>query len=354
MFRRTFTRMSWLKICWPGWGITIAANSKSFAMPRCGLRMRSQLSFSVLRMAGEISSGSSDQQVAEQIREDGIDILVDLALHTADNRLLVLARKPAPVQITCTGYPGTTGLTAIDCRLSDPYLDPVDADESVYSEKTVRLANTFWCYDPRENADLEVNSLPCLDGQDFTFGCLNNFCKINPPMLAIWAEVLKQIKYSRLLLLAPVGSHRAATAQKLGDLGVDPARISFLDHRPRREYLRAYHQIDLGLDTLPYNGHTTSLDALWMGVPVVTLVGSTVVGRAGWSQLSNLGLTELAGRDSKQFVKIAVELALDRPRLAQLRSSLRQRMARSPLMDTKRYARDVELVYRGLWREWTS
>jgi predicted O-linked N-acetylglucosamine transferase (SPINDLY family) len=317
-------------------------------------------------------AGLSDEHAASQIRDDRIDILVDLTLHMANNRLLIFARKPAPVQVTFAGYPGSTGLNAIDYRLSDSYLDPPGIDESIYSEKTIRLPDSFWCYDPLDCRDVPVNPLPALpalsrvegsavegsqsngpaDSGIITFGCLNNFCKINDGVLALWAQVLRQVERSRLLLLSAQGSHRRRTLEQLSQEGIDPARIEFASFRPRRDYLELYHRIDVGLDSFPYNGHTTSLDSFWMGVPVVTLVGQTAVSRAGWCQLSNLGLTELAAHTPDQFVRIAVELAGDLPRLKELRATLRQRMERSPLMDAPKFARSIEAAYRQMWKTW--
>jgi predicted O-linked N-acetylglucosamine transferase (SPINDLY family) len=298
--------------------------------------------------------GLTDNEVATQIRDDGIDVLVDLTLHMADNRLLVFARKPAPVQVTFAGYPGSTGLTTMDYRLSDPHLDPPGIDDSVYSEKTIRLPDTFWCYDPLDAGGIPVNPLPALDRNWVTFGCLNNFCKINDGVLNLWARVMHEVRDSRLLLLASHGSHRQWTLNRLGKEGIDPERIEFIAFQPRRAYLQTYNRIDLGLDSFPYNGHTTSLDSIWMGVPVVTLVGQTVASRAGWSQLSNLGLRELAGQTPDQFVQIAVELANDLPRLQGLRATLRQRMERSPLMDAPRFARNIEVAFRQMWHEWCA
>jgi len=304
--------------------------------------------------------GVSDEQAAQLIRDDQIDILVDLSLHLAHNRLLIFARKPAPVQVTFGGYPGSTGLSTIDYRLSDPYLDPFDAahggppgvDESMYSEQTVRLPDTFWCYDPLEDGDVVVNSLPALEKGFITFGCLNNFCKINPTILALWAQVMKQVENSRLMLLMKPGSHRQETLDRLSQQGIDPATVQINPPQSHRRYLESYHRIDLGLDSFPYNGHTTSLDSLWMGVPVVTLVGQSAVSRAGWCQVSNLGLRELAAANPEQFVEIAVELAKDLPRLAHLRSTLRRRMEQSPLMDAAKFARNIESAYRQMWRKW--
>jgi protein O-GlcNAc transferase len=293
-----------------------------------------------------------DEQLAEQIRDDQIDILVDLALHTSGNRLLVFARKPAPVAVTFAGYPGTTGVSAIDYRFSDPFLDPPGVDESVYTEKTIRLSDTFWCYDPLECRDIPTSPLPSQQSGVVTFGCLNNFSKANDEMLAIWAKVLQQIANARLLLSAPSGTSQANTLALFERFGVQHQRIEFISNLPRREYMTTYRRIDIGLDSYPYNGHTTSLDCLWMGVPVVTLVGARVVARAGWSQLSNLGLTGLAATTPEQFVTIAVGLAKNISNLPRLRTSLRERMERSPLMDGPKFARSIESEYRKMWQAW--
>jgi predicted O-linked N-acetylglucosamine transferase (SPINDLY family) len=296
--------------------------------------------------------GLTDEQLALQIRQDQIDILIDLTMHMAHNRLLVFARKPAPVQVCWLAYPASTGLGAIDYRLSDPYLDPPGMDESIYSERTVRLPDTFWCYDPLGGRNIPVNTLPALQAGFVTFGCLNNFCKINDDVLILWAQVLRQVPNSRLKLLASHGNHRRRTLDRLSEEGIAANRVEFVPRQSHQGYLELYHRIDLALDTFPYNGHTTSLDSFWMGVPVVTLVGQTAVTRAGWCQLSNLGLTELAAHTPEQFVRIAAELAADLPGLSELRRTLRSRMEHSPLMDAPRFASNVEAAYRQMWHTW--
>jgi protein O-GlcNAc transferase len=295
--------------------------------------------------------GLSHGQTADLVRKDQIDILVDLRMHTADNRLLVFARKPAPVQVSWLGYPGTTGLSTIDYRLTDPYLDPPGLFDAFYSEESLRLPDTFWCYDPL-TTEPSVHGLPALESGVVTFGCLNNFCKINDGCLALWAQVLRAVPRSRLVLLAPRGPARDRVLSRLYQEGIAGARVVFADKRPRPEYLKLYHQIDLGLDPLPYNGHTTSLDAFWMGVPTLTMLGKTVVGRAGWSLLCNLKLNELAAETSEEYVALTAQLAGDLPRLQHLRGTLRQRLSRSPLMDGRRFAGNVERVYRQIWRGW--
>jgi predicted O-linked N-acetylglucosamine transferase (SPINDLY family) len=181
---------------------------------------------------------------------------------------------------------------------------------------------------------------------------LNNFCKVNEGCLTLWAQVLQAVPRSRLLLLAPRGSAREQVLARLQQEDVAASRVEFADKQPRPEYFQRYHRIDVGLDPVPYNGHTTSLDAFWMGVPTLTLIGNTVVGRAGWSQLCNLGLQELAAQTPQQYVTLAAQLAGDLSRLQELRGTLRQRMQQSPLMDASRFARGVEEAYRQMWRRW--
>lgn len=297
--------------------------------------------------------GLTDAQLAARIREDRIDILVDLALHTAKNRLLTFARKPAPVQVSFAGYPAGNGMDVMDGHLTDPFLEPPQAGDDTGPDVPVRLPATFWCYDP-DGAEEDAGPLPAAANGFVTFGCLANLCKVNPAVIALWARVVSAVSGSRLMLLTAEGSHRERIRSRFAQAGLEPERVSFVSHRPRAQYLALYRGIDIGLDTFPYNGHTTSLDSFWMGVPVVTLVGPTSVGRAGWSQLSNLGMTELAGRTPGEFVDIACDLANDLPRLAVLRAALRERMRQSPLMDGPAFARGLEAAYRARWRKWCA
>jgi predicted O-linked N-acetylglucosamine transferase (SPINDLY family) len=288
-----------------------------------------------------------DAALCEVIRADRIDILMDLTMHMAGGRPQLFARKPAPVQIAWLAYPGTTGIAAMDYRLSDPRLDP-DGFEAHYSERTIHLADSFWCYDPLATQP-EVNGLPALERGHITLGCLNNPCKLTGATLALWGAVLRALPDSRLLLMAPAGRHRRSLLARLDAQQIVPRRVDFVEFRPRADYLRTYHEIDFALDTFPYNGHTTSLDALWMGVPTVTRVGRTSVGRGGLSQLHHLQLLELAADTDSRFLEAAVSLAGDLPRLAGLRQSLRARLERSPLMDGARFARSIEAAYRRAW-----
>ena len=286
-----------------------------------------------------------DAEVAALIRSDQIDVLVDLTIHMAHDRLLVFARKPAPVQVTWLGYPGTSGLKAMDWRLTDAWLDPTAAADACYVERSHRLDGSFWCYDPLTDQP-PVNPLPALAGGPFTFGCLNNYCKVTDLTLELWTQVLQAVPGSRLLMLAPRGSARERVRERLG---VAAGLVDFAAYQPRAAYLELYHQIDLGLDTFPYNGHTTSLDSLWMGVPVVSRTGRTAVSRAGLSLLANLGLGELATPSPAEFVRIATTLAGDPGRLAALRGGLRGRMEKSPLMNAARFTRNLEQAYREMW-----
>jgi predicted O-linked N-acetylglucosamine transferase (SPINDLY family) len=297
--------------------------------------------------------GVKDERVAGTIREDGVDILVDLSQHSAGNRLPLFARKPAPVQVSFLGYPGSTGMDAIEYRISDRYLEGGSAAEAYGGSERVFLIETFWCYDPL-GVEVEVNALPATENGALTFGCLNNFCKVNEEVLALWARVLGRVKDSRLVMLSPAGSHRERVLELLGRAGVEARRVEFVEPRGRREYLELYHRVDLVLETSPYNGHTTSLDALWMGVPVVSLAGDLPVSRAGLSQLSNIGMPELVARTGEEYVAIVEQWAGDLPRLARLRASLRERMKRSVLMDAPRFTRGVEQAYREMWKEWCA
>jgi predicted O-linked N-acetylglucosamine transferase (SPINDLY family) len=295
-------------------------------------------------------------ELADAIARDGIDILVDLTMHMADNRMPVFAAKPAPVQVAWLAYPGTTGLDGMDYRITDVHLDPPDLDiSSAYSEETIRLPESFWCYDPRALGPVpDVGPLPALGKGTVTFGCLNNFCKTNAAVFDLWARVLRAVPGSDLLVLAQPGEARDRVREAFASAEVDPSRVRFVGFQPRGAYLAEYQAIDICLDTFPYGGHTTSLDAFWMGVPVVTLVGSTVVGRAGLCYAENLGLPELVATAADEYVAAAVALARDLPRLAELRAGLRARMEGSPLMDGSRFARHLESAYREMWRRWCA
>jgi predicted O-linked N-acetylglucosamine transferase (SPINDLY family) len=292
----------------------------------------------------------TDADAARLIHADKIDILVDLTMHMAGSRLGIFAHHPAPMQVMWLAYPGTTGVSAMNYRITDPYLDP-PGDEGQYTERSVRLAETFWCYEPLCE-ETDPGPLPMTANGFVTFGSLNNFCKVNPGVLRLWARVMRAVERSRIMILAPEGCHRESLLAVFEMEKVARERVQLVTPRPRGEYLQLYRQVDVGLDTMPYNGHTTSLDSYWMGVPVVTLAGQTVVGRAGVSQLSNLGLADLIARTPDEFVGIATNLAGTPARMEKLRRTLRTRMKTSPLMDGSRFARNMEQAFREMWREW--
>ncbi|WP_350030142.1 tetratricopeptide repeat protein [Caballeronia sp. GAWG1-1] len=298
-----------------------------------------------------------DEQLAQLVRDDGIDVLVDLTMHMSRGRPLLFARRPAPVQVQWLAYPGTTGSSAIRYRLTDPWIDPRDTADLAdrYSEETVWLPETFWCFDPRvtsPNAP-DVNALPAWRNGHITFGCLNNPCKASERTLRMWAAILAAVPNARFILLAGPGP-RERFSERLGALGVDLSRVRYVGYQSRVDYLRTYQTIDIGLDTYPYNGHTTSLDALWMGVPVPSRAGDTSVSRAGLSLLMNLGIGELVVHDDAAYVDVVTRLANDLPRLTELRSTLRARLERSPMMDAPRFTRNLEAAYRQMWRAWCA
>jgi protein O-GlcNAc transferase len=295
--------------------------------------------------------GVSDARLAETICADGVDILVDLALHTADNRLPVFARHSAPVQVTWLGHAGSTGLPSIGYRLTDSHMDPPGEPPDWSAEEPIRLPDCWCCYDPLGESP-EISALPAFLGQRVTFGSLNNFAKVNEGVLTLWAQILEAVKGSRLLMLCPEGSMRERVRAFFGARGIGEEGVELVGARPRWAYLELFHRIDLALDPFPFSGMTTTCDALWMGVPVLTMPGALPASRAGLSLLSNVGLSELVASSEEDYVRIAVELAGNIPRLAELRATLRARMQASPLMDAPRFARNVEAAYRSMWARW--
>lgn len=293
--------------------------------------------------------GMSDEALSRQIRRDGIDILIDLTLHMGGSRLLAFARRPAPVQVCWLGYPGTTGLSVMDYRITDPHLDPPGQHDEYYTETSIRLPDTFWCFEPMEGPR-SITPPPSLarSGQ-ITFGCFNNFSKLNTFTLDRWACVLREIDGSTIMILVPQGPSRDAVRGYLDRCGIEASRVTFVSELERTAYLDQYSHIDIALDTFPYNGHTTTLDTLWMGVPVVTRAGQTPVSRGTMSLLNNLGLQDLVTHSDETFVATAVGLARDQCRLSNLRVSLRSRMEASPLMDSAAFARHMEAAYREMW-----
>ncbi len=298
--------------------------------------------------------GLTDAQVAEMIRADGIDILVDLAGHTGHNALKVFARKPAPIQVTYLGYPDTTGLSTIDYRMTDALSD-LPGREAFFTESLARLPGCFLCYKPLPDAP-EVAPLPALETGSVTFGSFNTLPKINQNVIALWAMVLRGVPDSRLFIKSPPLTDKAAT-QHYYDLfeaeGIGRDRVELIGRTATQaEHLDLYKRLDIALDTFPYNGTTTTCEAMWMGVPVVTLAGVRHSGRVGVSLLSAVGLEDWIAETPEQYVAIASRMAVDIPRLAELRAGLRECIAASPLCAAKPFAAKVESAYREMWRKY--
>lgn len=299
--------------------------------------------------------GMSDAQVAEQIRRDQIDILVDLAGHAGSSRLLVFAYKAAPVQVTYLGYPNTTGLSAIQYQLTDPLIDP-PGDEAYHSEELVRLPGCFCCYAPPADAP-DVGPSPAQRNGFVTFGSLHNLAKLNASVLDVWAEVLKAVPGARLLIYRHTltGSTREELRRQLVQRGVAAECIETRSTLPSgQDHLHAYADIDISLDSFPWCGHTTACESLWMGVPMLSLYGSRRAGRMVASVLTSVGRREWIADTPAAFVARAAELAGDVPRLAELRAGLREQVRSSPLCDGAAFTRDLEAAYRTMWRRYVS
>lgn len=290
-----------------------------------------------------------DEALAALIREDGIDILVDLSGHLKGNRLLALARHPAPLQLTYLGYPHTTGMSAMDHRISDATCDPVGVADAHYTEALLRMPGCMWCYQPQPGMPV-VGPLPALREGHVTFASTNNPIKVTDAMLALWARILAEVPDSRLLVTSVPGPGRARIAGALAAGGVDASRVSFADRLSLPEFWALYDRIDISLDTLPCNGGTTTCEGLWLGVPMVTLAGEAFQSRAGLSILTTIGLPELVARSADEYVAIATALARDTARLAAMRAGLRERMRASPLADAPAFARRLEALYRDAWQ----
>lgn len=291
----------------------------------------------------------SDDAAAQCVGADAIDVLVDLSGHTAGNRLAIFARKPAPVQCTWLGYVGTTGLDQIDYIIADRFVIP-PGDDRYYSERPYRLPHSYLCFTPPERP-IAIGPLPSRGGAATTFGCFNNLLKINGAVVDLWSSLLAALHGSRLYLkTAQLGD--AATCDGLAGAfaarGISPDRLRLEPASPRDELLVAYNEVDIALDPFPFGGGTTTLEALWMGVPVVSLRGDRFVGRVGDSVLTTLGLGDLVAADPAAYRDIALALARDTARLAALRRGLRQHLVRSPLCDARGFVRDLELAYRTM------
>jgi protein O-GlcNAc transferase len=293
--------------------------------------------------------GQSDQQVADLVRRDQVDVLVDLSGHMGANRLLAFARKPAPVQVTYIGYQNTTGMLAMDYRLTDEWSDPTGTTDACYTEKLVRLPGSFFCYRPLSDAPA-IDALPAARNGHVTFGSFNNFAKIHAGVLDAWGQILSAVPNSRLILLAGAPDvARQTVCRALERHAVADNRVEFSGMRSTDEFLKLIQRADIALDSFPFNGHTTTCDALWMGVPVVMLAGDRYASRFGSSALVTLGLRELVAESPQSYVEIATKLANDHGRLQTLRESLRSKIAASALLDHAGFTQQLEAAYRQMW-----
>jgi predicted O-linked N-acetylglucosamine transferase (SPINDLY family) len=276
---------------------------------------------------------------------------VDLSLHAIDNRMLTFARKPAPVQMTYLAYCAGSGLETMDYRLTDRWIDPAGgaADGRTF-ERPLRL-ETYWCYG-RHPQTGEVAAAPVEKNGYVTFGSFNYFSKVNREVLALWTELLRRMPEAKLVLHVPMGSRQEYVRGVLMEERIDLARVTLLPRTNEKAYFEQYGMIDVALDPFPFAGGTTTCDALYMGVPVVTLVGDRTTTRGGMSILSTLGLGELVAHTRAEYLAIAEGLGRDAERLVTLRRELRGRMEGSMLMDAGRFAQNIESLYRQAWRKW--
>jgi predicted O-linked N-acetylglucosamine transferase (SPINDLY family) len=297
----------------------------------------------------------SDESLAELVRDDGIDILVDLSGHTRGNRLGVFARKPAPLQLTWFGYPGTTGLEGMDYRITDALCDPPGESESFYTEKLLRLPDIMYCYQPP--ADMPpVTEAPAVRKGYVTFGAVNGASKLTPRWIALWAQLLAEVPGSRLIVAAmPAGAAQERVRRMIVEQGIDPSRVVIRERMPYAQFWALHGEIDLALDTYPCNGGTTTCETAWLGVPVVTISGERYGGnRLGTSMLTSMGLGHLVARTPAEYVAIARRLATDIAQLAALRETVRERMRASPITDRSRFMGNLERCFRDIWRQWCA
>ena len=304
-------------------------------------------------------AGWTEAQLAQRIRDDTIDILVDLSGHFPYNRMAVFQSRPAPVQVTIPNYPSTTGASGIDYIISDPWLSPLKSDDE-YSEKVLRMPSGYLPYQPPANTPA-VSTLPALRNGFVTFGLFQRPAKVNARVWDVIAEALRLLPNSRLLvhyalkeLDMPKSEARCQVIREMEARGVSGERASLRGSMPHKQHMALIGEADIALDTFPYNGQTTTCECLWMGVPVISVVGEKHVARMGFSLLNRVGIGELAATSLQGYVETATALALDLKRLAKLRSELRLRMQQSSLLDARAVTRDLESMYRRMWSQWCS
>ena len=297
--------------------------------------------------------GITDSEIFKIIRKDKIDILVDLSGHTGKNNLLVFAQKPAPIQVTWLGYPNTTGLSSIDYRFTDIIADPIGEADDLHSEKLLRLPNGFLCFQGNEKV-LSKSDPPQTHYDYITFGSFNNLSKITSEVIDVWSKILNLIPKSHLILKCRKLKHNKDYYYELfKNKGIDKERIQLYEHLPSTsDHLELYNSIDIGLDPFPYNGATTTCEALWMGVPVITLLGDRHVGRVGASILTNVGLKDFIARDIDSYINLAVKMSANTKKLKEIRMTLRRQMQESLLCDARSFADNVETSYKDMWHNY--
>ncbi len=298
------------------------------------------------------SSRLTDDELAEMIRRDTVDILVDLSGHTEKHRLLVFARKPAPIQVTWNGYANTTGMSAVDYRITDSIADPPGMTDHLHTERLVRLPNTYMVFRPPDDSPA-VNELPAARAGHATFGSYNALPKITPRVMLIWSRILLSVANSRLIMAAvPRGRIRRRILEEFAANGVDESRVELHDKLPAYDFLALHQRADIALDTFPFSGTTTTCHTLWMGLPIVTLAGNSHVSRVTASMLTNTGLASLVANSEQQYIDIATDLAGNLERMKTLRQTLRGRMLSSPLTDARLFTPQLEQAFREMWVTW--
>lgn len=297
----------------------------------------------------------NDADVAALIRSQQIDILVDLAGHTVNNRIMVLAHKPAPLQISWIGYPGTTGMSSIDYKITDNLTDPVNEAEKLYSEKLARMPHFFLTYSPPNDISNAYKALPYDQNAYITFGSFNNSSKTNSDVINVWSKLLSLMPTAKLALknenfTAPMVKEEVLRA--FASHGIEEDRLILIKNKPSyKEHLEYYHNIDIALDTFPYNGTTTTCEALWMGVPVICLKGIDHTSRVGYSLLNTIGCPELVANDAEQYVKLAIDLASNIENLKQYHTQIPAMLEKSMLMDAEQFTEDLEQQYQLMWND---
>ncbi|MBV8059968.1 MAG: tetratricopeptide repeat protein, partial [Alphaproteobacteria bacterium] len=293
--------------------------------------------------------------LAKRIRDDQIDILIDPTGHTGYNRLLVFARRPSPLQVTWLGHPHSTGMSSFDYRITDHFAEPVGLTEHLNSEKLLRLPELFCCFEPYLESWPDVIDHPPADDNDVvTFGCFNTFAKVTPGVIKLWSEILNANTNARLMIETPglnEGDFRNTVLQSFLQHGVAESQLILLNRESENQYV-LYNKVDVALDPFPLNGGTTTFDALWMGVPVITLAGDHFRSRMGATIVSNAGLLDCVAQSETEYMEIASKFATDREYLRKTRENLRARVVESPLMNAKRFCRNFETAMRQIWREW--